>query len=689
MLSRVDKLLRTTVVSSSLLLGCGGGGEGGSQVGDGSGGNSGIIPPKYSDTVSDPLGGFLWHLKNIGQSNFLSLPSSATTGTDINIGDLHQFYRGSGYTVVVADGRIDLNHPDLTANADLANSKNYALSMSPGVNPTSIDDTDFHGTAVTGIVGASKGNGLGIFGVSPLAKLVGLNLLDSDQSASKLQDMTTVVFGGVYNYSFGYNTCTVFPASLGQLEYMKWQSTSYKEIYVTSGGNDFVGGRASCGGGSGIYLGNGNLDQTKSHPYLIVTAAISNQGTAATYSTPSANTWISAPGGESYQDGGLPMLSTDLVGCSAGQARSSSTSAFDRNTTGTNADCAYATDGVTGTSFASPTVAGAIPLILENLEYENRNLRTVKHVLASTAKKIDPSSGNMTHPAGADLPGHIYQNGWVRNAAGFNFHNWYGFGLIDVTAAVAFAKNLKGTSLGRAKLTYLPGNEYYYKSGASLGLTIPDSSSTGVQSSINVGAHALILEHVMVKVNITHPYRGDLGIEITSPSGTTSKLMNINSGIVGANLVEATFGSNAFYGERSNGVWTIKVLDGAPGDVGTLNNWAINFMGRAPKNETYPANLAGVTSVSNTGNTITWVHSTFPNVLRYEAAVQSTSSTTGPKPFEWFPISPSTNSFNVTKYSIINWFNISAGSAYKIRIRVIDQYENESEIAEHTWLAVP
>lgn len=591
--------------------------------------------------------------------------------------------------MVVADGRIDLNHPDLAANADLANSKNYAVSMNRGVNPTSTDDTDFHGTAVTGLIGAVKGNGQGIFGVSPLAKLVGLNLLDSDQSASKLQDMALVVVGAINNYSFGYDTCSVGPVSSGQFDYMKWLVTGYNDIYVTSGGNDFVGNRSSCGGGSGIYLGNGNLDQINSHPYLIVTAAVSNEGIAATYSTPSSNTWISAPGGESYQDGGLPMLSTDLVGCAAGQARSTSTSAFDRNAAGTNSDCSYATDGVTGTSFASPTVAGVIPLILENLDFENRNLRTVKHILAHTAKKIHPTLGNMTHPAGANLSGHVYQNGWVTNAAGFSFHNWYGFGLVDATASVAYAKSFKGSSLGRAKLTYLPGNEYFYKTGASLALGIPDNSATGVQSSINVSSHALVLEHVLVKVNITHPYRGDLGIEVTSPSGTTSKLMNINSGIVGANLVDVTFGSNAFYGERSNGVWTIKVIDGAAGDVGVVNNWAITFMGRAPQNDTYPSNLAPVTGLSNTGNTITWTQSPFPNVLRYEAAIEAANDSVPTLPFEWFPIAATSNSFTVTKYSIIGWFNISAGVSYKIKIRTIDQNENASSVAEYNWTAVP
>ncbi len=671
-------------ISVVLSLGCskGGGGNSGSAV---------VSPtptpaaaaPKYTDAVTDPLGAYEWHIKNIGQSTYSSLPSSAVQGTDINLGSTHDTYRGAGLTVVVADGRIDLDHPDLIANTNLAMSKNYAVSMSSGVNPTTSNDADFHGTGVMGLIGAARGKGFGMFGVAPLAKLIGLNYLDSDQSQSKQQDMVNSVFAGIYNFSFGFNTCAVVPFNSGYFDYLQWLSTTYSFVYMTSGGNDYSGNRTLCGGTSGTYLGNGNLDQIKSHPYFIVTAAINNQGVSTSYSTPSSNTWISAPGGELYSSGGLPLLTTDLVGCAKGNALSTSSIAFDKNQFGNNSNCNYTTNGAAGTSFASPIVTGAVALILESLDYGNQNMRTVKYILANTAKKVDPTSGNSGHPGGLNLAGYVYQNGWITNAAGYKFHNWYGFGLVDVTAAISFAKTLKGFILAPAKFTYLPGGGYFYKSGAAINVAIPDNSASGAVSQINVDSHDLIVEHVLINVNITHTHVGDLGIELTSPSGTTSKLMNINSNIVGANLTNVTLGSNAFFGEKTKGFWTIRVVDGASVDTGTLVNWSITFLGHNPGTGTAPL---PVSNVSNTGNTITWTPSPSA-ILRYEACIQGASSTITPAPFEWFPISGSSSSYSVTKYSIIGWFNISSGGSYKIRIRAIDTNENESSTVAYTWVA--
>ena len=37
--------------------------------------------------------------------------------------------------------------------------------------------------------------------------------------------------------------------------------------------------------------------------------------------------------------------------------------------------------------------------------------------------------------------------------------------------------------------------------------------------------HVIFLEHVVVRITITHPRRGDLSINLTSPSGTKSQLL--------------------------------------------------------------------------------------------------------------------------------------------------------------------
>ena len=93
---------------------------------------------------------------------------------------------------------------------------------------------------------------------------------------------------------------------------------------------------------------------------------------------------------------------------------------------------------------------------------------------------------------------------------------------------------------------------------------------------------------------------------MTSPSGTKSIILNINSRvkkdrvkIPRASLEDSDriisfnnflFGTNAFYGETSYGdtateetscgVWTLKVIDGNSTRKGVLKGWKINIQGR-------------------------------------------------------------------------------------------------------------
>ena len=166
--------------------------------------------------------------------------------------------------------------------------------------------------------------------------------------------------------------------------------------------------------------------------------------------------------------------------------------------------------------------------------------------------------------------------GWTDNNATptkFHYHNWYGFGLVDAGAAVSMAKTYS-VNLGTFTNTG-------FVSSAALGLAIPDQSAIGVTSAVNVPAGTVqVIEAVQLRVNITHMFDGDLGIELISPTGTRSVLKNMGDGYEAAdNLTNQVFLSNAFYGENPVGTWTIKVVDGFGGDVGTLNNWAIRIYG--------------------------------------------------------------------------------------------------------------
>jgi subtilisin family serine protease len=81
-----------------------------------------------------------------------------------HIAQLHRVSTGRGVRIAVVDSGIDASHPDLAGRVDIA--ENFV-----GAGPVPAEP---HGTAVAGIVAARSGNGIGIAGVAPDAKLMAL-----------------------------------------------------------------------------------------------------------------------------------------------------------------------------------------------------------------------------------------------------------------------------------------------------------------------------------------------------------------------------------------------------------------------------------------------------------------------------------------------------------------------------------
>jgi subtilisin-like proprotein convertase family protein len=77
-----------------------------------------------------------------------------------------------------------------------------------------------------------------------------------------------------------------------------------------------------------------------------------------------------------------------------------------------------------------------------------------------------------------------------------------------------------------------------------------------------------------VEVAITHPYRGDVVIDLVAPDGTSYRLKN-SSGSDSADNVNATYTVNAS-SEAANGTWSLKVQDRFRSDVGTLDSWKLS-----------------------------------------------------------------------------------------------------------------
>lgn len=569
-------------------------------------------------TLTDPLVSQQWGLKNTAQTGFADSVGVANTGalgTDINADPVYSTYGfgGSGVTVAVVDSGLEILHEDLAANVVPGGSWDFANGTTDPTN--TIDTAGDHGTMVSGLIAMAQ-NGLGGVGVASKAQLKGFNFLNSDPAYIQSYADEIIALGGstaspnssdvyIFNQSFGTSSTVDYPMdSTLEAQYASGTNTlrgGKGALYVKSAGNGFKGfGSATCTAAKaiGVSCQNANFDPSNTLPYNIVVGALNAKGKRSSYSTAGSAIWVSTPGGEYGLNASVfgagyiaevyspAMVTVDQSGCSNGHAASTeTTSVFNQggaNLGGINANCNY-TNTMNGTSSAAPMMTGVIALMLE----ANPALtwREVKDILAKTSVKVDATIAPVTVMLGNG--NYVAEQGWVTNAAGFKFHNWYGFGAVNAAAAVEMARTYVSGSLG----TFI--NSGWVNSGA-LTLAIPDDSTAGQSVQLTVplvGANKVEVVQVSVTtsapvgtglpcVNTTPGCTGDLAIELTSPSGTKSILKNIQDGFDGNNLAGMVLTSNAFYGENSNGTWTVKVLDGwSLGGIHTLNNVKIRVYG--------------------------------------------------------------------------------------------------------------
>jgi hypothetical protein len=94
---------------------------------------------------------------------------------------LHSIATGKGVRVAIIDSGVAVGHPDLRGQVAL--SRNFVDARR--------DVGEAHGTAVAGIIGALEGNGIGIAGVAPQARLLALRACwQQDAAASACSSFT-------------------------------------------------------------------------------------------------------------------------------------------------------------------------------------------------------------------------------------------------------------------------------------------------------------------------------------------------------------------------------------------------------------------------------------------------------------------------------------------------------------------
>ena len=543
--------------------------------------------------AGDPLLTHQWNLKNTGQAAFALV--GGMPGEDLNMAEaLAQGPTGRGVEIAVVDSGLEICHPDLRDNVAPGASYNFnaeAWPRSVGTDPFNPSAGGDHGTSVAGLIGATANNGIGIRGVAPDARLRGYNflsafargsdptiLLDSLGASKSRPDSSGV---DIFNMSFGLlqgrqdNSSRPFVDAIahgvtnlrdgrGAL-YVKAAGNGYRYCFALGRQYTFAGQEAPYRPNDAVGCSSANSDPDNNLPQLITVGAFNADGKRASYSAAGANLWVTAPAGES---GRLEpaMVTTDQAGPHRGVDNIPGVIELDDVPLDPHGD--YRSD-FSGTSAAAPNASGAIALLLQT--QPDLTWRDVKHILASTARMIDPDAQPVRIAFG-NKPA-MLRHGWITNGASYSFHNWYGFGAVNVDAAVQMARTFAPDSLGE-----LTGMEFTHQGSVA----IPDNDGGGAAQTMTVSgvSESANIEAVELIVRATHDFPSDLGVTLISPAGTESIVNPIYNDALTADpggFRDWSLLTNAFYGESPNGDWTLRVIDAAPGDVGMLDGWTLKF----------------------------------------------------------------------------------------------------------------
>ena len=319
----------------------------------------------YADNLpNDPRFPELWGLLNTGQTINGVV---GTPGADIHAVPAWDSALGSRNTVVgIVDTGIDYTHPDLAANVWSAPSS-YSVTIAGqtitcaagthGFNAISKNcdpfDDHFHGTHVSGTIGAVGNNGVGVTGINWFASMIGLKFLSASGTGT-LADAVNAI-------EFAIQVKAAFPSGAANIRVLSnsWAGGGFSQALfdeITRVNQNDMLFVAAAGNSSS------NNDTTPTYPAsyqipnVIAVAAIDNQDALASFSNFGATSvHLGAPG--------VKVLST-LPGATYGY--------------------------LSGTSMATPHVSGSAALLLSRCSADTA---TVKSLLLNNVDQTTALSG--------------------------------------------------------------------------------------------------------------------------------------------------------------------------------------------------------------------------------------------------------------------------------------------------------
>ncbi|WP_030702632.1 MULTISPECIES: S8 family peptidase [unclassified Streptomyces] len=369
---------------------------------------------------------------------------------------------GEGVTAYVIDTGVRISHSDFGGRA--------ANGYDAIDNDNVAQDGHGHGTHVAGTVAGTA------HGVAKKAKIVGVRVLNNQGSGTTAQvvagiDWVTAnaVKPAVANMSLGGGADAVLDAAVQR-------SIAAGITYAVAAGNEST---------------NASTKSPARVAEAITVGSTTNTDARSSFSNYGAVVDIFAPG-------------------------SSITSTWNTSDSATNT--------ISGTSMASPHVAGAAAIYLADNPGSTPAQVSAGLVAAATPNVV-------TNPGTGSPNRLLYVGAGSTNPPGKKFENTTGYAIND-----------NATVEAPVTVTGITGN-------APAALSVP--------------------------VNISHTYIGDLKIDLVAPNGTVFNLKAYGSGGSSDNVV-TTYTVNAS-SIVANGTWKLRVSDNASADTGRINSWALQF----------------------------------------------------------------------------------------------------------------